>query len=1199
MASAHTDYKTIIIGQLCQIFTSFERDVIQSVLESCNFNIELAQRKLYEMTTENPQSMSKPPMYYTPYNSASQNPFPQQYSHLLAFIRKGYKVLILMRGLPGSGKSTLAITIIQHGLGQVFYDEFIFSTDDYFCKSGQYVYNPSQIEDAHAWNQRRCFANMRKGVSPIIIDNTNLQTWEMKVYCVMAVKFGYIVDIVEAQTPWALNTATLSIKNSHGVDKKKISGMKERYQRNITIHDVFKEFKLSYTVDLPQFRKYPPIMEPSPKPVDVVDKLKKKEVKIPIEYVHKFKAKHEDPPNDKKKSVSVDQLLDIGSECKQKQPKNDDLISFINEHKMAMQIEDPLLPMSNSIEQVSKQLEENNMIMSQPVQSLSNTKVGENSITMCESKMEVDQSSSSQDENEIDGVTENKMRDLRGSRARQLADLEEENKELQKQLDKTLKSDKTKTNKAFSLLTKTMDEKADTKQLQAARLEMYYKRVKAAKSGGCSSSDFEIVDDTDLALSPTAITTGSSKSGKSGRSSIPKCDLKAWGLPEDALVSWDTMTAPVYEFKSPNTSATYVETCEQATNTTGDDLKSIRDVSNGSNVVITPLERKNLSMKERIKEATCGPPKKVMLDKGCMTEEEEALLRLEVSEAERIRKLMEMFPDISIDNLLDIYEKCQKDFHWTVDLLSGTPMACPPSIGVDPNQNKEKNQDVAGPALSPPVTSFNFDLNDWNLIPDKLETTKEIEKESAKKKEEEEEIKQQQKKQEVLELKKQLEKTVTIGKEHYSDHVWQLKTAKMGRPAVEPDEPKPGPSDLFSLDADMIYISDDSSECSSDNDDEDENIDEDIVELTLGNELVNQLEEMFGHLTPGDNFKPVVQVPESLARQLHAFYLESICRQIENQSDYISSRMKEDEDFAVKLQEAERIAAGGNSMKEIMDEELAMNLYKKDVDQWKNLSPDTLALKLTRQKLYAAFPTIEQKILDEILVAHDNNYMQTIQAIMNSTDKAPVASTSGGDLMEPPISDTTLNEMKIHSKFINKVTDEADGAVKSALEYREEANGYMQKYKELRTLTQTHYNGRNYAVSLFYSDLAQKQLKKAELANQHAARCFIRENSEKLQKSDMLDLHFQYADSALTSLDIFIDCQISNLRSKNKPFGHYFVITGWGKRSKNGKPVLKPVVIRRLRQRKVHYTVVNPGMLRIKVLKNLAMSTDIKSKMSK
>lgn len=150
-----------------------------------------------------------------------------------------------------------------------------------------------------------------------------------------------------------------------------------------------------------------------------------------------------------------------------------------------------------------------------------------------------------------------------------------------------------------------------------------------------------------------------------------------------------------------------------------------------------------------------------------------------------------------------------------------------------------------------------------------------------------------------------------------------------------------------------------------------------------------------------------------------------------------------------------------------------------------------------------------------------------------------------------------------------QVTEEVDGNKPSAQSYRDEANRHMLKHKELQQLAQNYYKGHNYAVTMFYSDLAQKELKKADVANQHAAQCFIRENSSKLRSGDTLDLHFQYSKGALTSLDVFLDFQISSLRSSNKPFGDYFVITGWGKHNKKGKPVLKPVVMKRLTERNV------------------------------
>uniref|UniRef100_A0A8C9YUW6 NEDD4 binding protein 2-like 2 n=1 Tax=Sander lucioperca TaxID=283035 RepID=A0A8C9YUW6_SANLU len=43
---------------------------------------------------------------------------------------------------------------------------------------------------------------MHDGRSPIIIDNTNTQAWEMKPYVKMALERGYKVDFCEPDTSW-------------------------------------------------------------------------------------------------------------------------------------------------------------------------------------------------------------------------------------------------------------------------------------------------------------------------------------------------------------------------------------------------------------------------------------------------------------------------------------------------------------------------------------------------------------------------------------------------------------------------------------------------------------------------------------------------------------------------------------------------------------------------------------------------------------------------------------------------------------------------------------------------------------------------------------------------------------------------------------------------------------------------------------
>nr|XP_014349577.1 PREDICTED: NEDD4-binding protein 2-like 1 isoform X2 [Latimeria chalumnae] len=144
------------------------------------------------------------------------------------------KKLFLLRGLPGSGKTTLA-----RQLKHEFPSAVIFSTDDYFIdKDGRYFFERDRLGKAHEWNQTRARTAMKQGKSPIIIDNTNIQAWEMKPYVNMALKNDYEVTFREPDTYWKFNTRELERKNTHNVPREKIERMKEQYTCDISIDDV-------------------------------------------------------------------------------------------------------------------------------------------------------------------------------------------------------------------------------------------------------------------------------------------------------------------------------------------------------------------------------------------------------------------------------------------------------------------------------------------------------------------------------------------------------------------------------------------------------------------------------------------------------------------------------------------------------------------------------------------------------------------------------------------------------------------------------------------------------------------------------------------------------------------------------------------------------------------------------------------------
>ncbi|XP_021233956.1 NEDD4-binding protein 2-like 2 isoform X2 [Numida meleagris] len=140
------------------------------------------------------------------------------------------KVLIILRGLPGSGKSTLSRVLL--GCSR---DGIVLSTDDYFRQQDGYTYNAAQLGDAHDWNQKRAKQAMEQGKSPVIIDNTNTQAWEMKPYVEVALEKGYRVEFREPDTWWKFDPEELEKRNKHGVTREKIAQMLERYEYQISI----------------------------------------------------------------------------------------------------------------------------------------------------------------------------------------------------------------------------------------------------------------------------------------------------------------------------------------------------------------------------------------------------------------------------------------------------------------------------------------------------------------------------------------------------------------------------------------------------------------------------------------------------------------------------------------------------------------------------------------------------------------------------------------------------------------------------------------------------------------------------------------------------------------------------------------------------------------------------------------------------
>lgn len=217
-------------------------------------------------STQTPPQRTQPEIHMI--NTPSPPQTPQRSVHdatlnrIKAAIQRGSKIMILLRGLQGSGKSTLAKSIVATTVGGNS-AAYVFNTDDFFVTLGRGVYqfDPTRLQEAHNTNHKRVWNALKEGRSPVIVDNTNIEAWEMRPYAAMAVENGYIVEILEPNTPWAQNVNELAKKNTHNVPKSTIRDKYQRYERGLTGKKLLDKYSLKYSKKNipPQLRKVPPI----------------------------------------------------------------------------------------------------------------------------------------------------------------------------------------------------------------------------------------------------------------------------------------------------------------------------------------------------------------------------------------------------------------------------------------------------------------------------------------------------------------------------------------------------------------------------------------------------------------------------------------------------------------------------------------------------------------------------------------------------------------------------------------------------------------------------------------------------------------------------------------------------------------------------------------------------------------------------
>jgi len=141
--------------------------------------------------------------------------------------------LFVMRGIPGAGKSTMAKSLVGDGIIHST-DDVIESTGDYraffarLIESGDF----KDLSRMHSKNLSNAIKSMKDGISPVVIDNTNIKANEAKAYVVAALEMGFDDNNIQIHDVGTRNLTAeqLAESNTHGVPLDKIKMMMESHK---------------------------------------------------------------------------------------------------------------------------------------------------------------------------------------------------------------------------------------------------------------------------------------------------------------------------------------------------------------------------------------------------------------------------------------------------------------------------------------------------------------------------------------------------------------------------------------------------------------------------------------------------------------------------------------------------------------------------------------------------------------------------------------------------------------------------------------------------------------------------------------------------------------------------------------------------------------------------------------------------------
>lgn len=141
--------------------------------------------------------------------------------------------VILLQGVPGSGKSTYGRRLVEETKLSGKSVEVV-SADFFFEKDGEYRFDPTKLEQAHASCFMAFLRALEKGTDLVIVDNTNTKIEFMTPY-VLAMSAA---NLARPENPYTCKVVQVPCdpkvaarRNTHGVPEETCCRMAREIER--------------------------------------------------------------------------------------------------------------------------------------------------------------------------------------------------------------------------------------------------------------------------------------------------------------------------------------------------------------------------------------------------------------------------------------------------------------------------------------------------------------------------------------------------------------------------------------------------------------------------------------------------------------------------------------------------------------------------------------------------------------------------------------------------------------------------------------------------------------------------------------------------------------------------------------------------------------------------------------------------------